>query len=88
VHEIARGTGIRSKAFGRREAWCAVCTTCNTHDLCGYELWPLARQLAVKLVTDPAWFNLQVFNVEIRGRAPDAITLEDIAPYLDWRRTG
>jgi hypothetical protein len=86
-HEIARGAA-REAALSRREAWLALCRNC--HDsMDDYSVWPVERQLALKLLSDPAWFNIQVVN-ELRGRAPDAITLAEVADYLglrtDWTR--
>lgn len=82
VHEIARGPA-RQLALGIREAWLGVCRCCHD-DLDDYSVWPIERQLAIKLLEDPAWFNPALVN-ELRGRAPTAITLVDIVPYLRRR---
>lgn len=81
VHEITRGNGIRNLAFGKRETWAAACSVCNCENLTNYAIWPLERQLCYKLCNDPAYFDLAVI-CEIRGRAPTAITLEDIVKWL------
>ena len=82
VHEIARGPA-RNKAVTERCTWLAVCRACH-EDLDDYKTWTLARQLAVKLVVDPEFFDLDKFNA-LRGRSSRAITLVDVADYLDVR---
>ena len=79
VHEIANGPA-RQEALGKREAWLAVCRMCHDQ-LSDKNMWPVARQLAVKLVKDPEWFDPVVVNI-LRGRDPEAITLVEIAEYL------
>jgi hypothetical protein len=81
VHEVTRGSGIRNLAFSRRETWCSTCWRCNCHELTNYAEWPIARQLAWKLVHDPKHFNLAVIN-EIRGRAQTDIQLAEVAKWL------
>jgi len=79
VHEIANGPA-RQEALGKREAWLALCRGCH-EDVDDKRLWPVERQLAVKLVNDPEWFDPVIVNV-LRGRDPEAITLVEIAQYL------
>jgi hypothetical protein len=75
VHEIARGPS-RKEAYHNRAAWLLLCRQC--HDEVGnYMLWPIARQLAVKLVADPDYFDLEVVN-RLRGRDKDAITMQEV----------
>ncbi len=83
VHEIAKGS-LRGFAMKHRACCLVVCSKCNCDDLCDYSKWPIERQLAVKLITDPEYFDLELFN-KVRGRAPTAITLADVVPYLDLR---
>ena len=79
VHEICNGPD-RQVALGRRETWLALCRRC--HDEIGDKsLWPVERQLAVKLLHDPEWFDPEAVNI-IRGRDPDAITIVEISPFL------
>ena len=80
VHEICRGPSRRA-AFGEPACWLATCTECNTHALDDYSVWPLARQLACKLVNDSENFNLDTVN-RVRGRGPCAIKIADLADYL------
>lgn len=61
----------------------ALCRDCRD-DLGDYSKWPIRRQLALKPVSDPGRFNLEVIN-EIRGRDEDAITLSDVAAYLELK---
>jgi hypothetical protein len=41
------------RAFGVRAAWLCVCAHDNCHVLTDKAQWPLAKQLAVKLLKDP-----------------------------------
>ena len=82
VHEVARGSH-RAKAKLERCCWLAVCAPCHSEKLSDYSQFPITRQLAVKLVADPKFFDLKRFN-EIRGRSPEAITLEDLQKWLRW----
>lgn len=84
VHELANGNGIRNLAFGDRAAWCAACRRCNTHELTDKAKYPIARQLAVKLLRDPNYFDLSAINA-MRGRAPTATTLADVVEWLEVR---
>lgn len=78
-HEISRGPA-RDASLSRRETWLGVCSTC--HDLLDdYSQYPIERQLAIKLLVDPEWFDIRAVN-ELRGRAPDAITLPEVVDYL------
>jgi len=83
VHEIASGTHSRPLAIADRSAWAAACSHCNCHLLTDKSKWPIARQLAVKLVYDPQHFDAARVNV-LRGRAAGAVTLADVAAYLTW----
>jgi hypothetical protein len=80
VHEIAKGPH-RAEALKHRACCLVVCNQCNCCQLCDYSVWPIERQLALKLLTDPQHFDLDLFN-KVRGRAPTAITLLDLVPYL------
>ena len=84
VHEIAKGP-CRAEALKHRACCLVVCDECNSGPLCDYSIWPIERQLAVKLLTDPGHFDLLLFN-EIRGRAPTAITIADLVPFLELRK--
>jgi hypothetical protein len=79
VHEIARGVS-RKDSYHNRAAWLLLCRQC--HDEVGnYMLWPIVRQLAVKLVADPDYFDLEAVNL-LRGRDRDAITLQEVKDEL------
>lgn len=75
IHEIARGSHRRA-ARKLRSCILHLCRDC--HDLMSDYRWtPLLRQLKVKKVTDPEGYNLLEFNA-VRGRAPGAITEEEV----------
>ena len=79
LHEIARGVH-RRRGVKERCTWLCVCRRC--HDELGdYSIWPITRQLAVKMLSDPAFFDLKKFN-ELRDRSPEAITLGDVTKHL------
>lgn len=83
VHEISRGPA-RQPSVGDRASWLALCPFCHgaMDDL---EVWPIARQLALKLMVDPLFFDPKKVNV-LRGRQPDTITLADIVKYLQFKK--
>lgn len=80
LHEICRGAH-REQALQYPELWLCLCQDCH-EELGDYSKWPLARQLALKLVSDPGRVSLEVFN-EVRGRAESAMTLADVAVWLE-----
>jgi hypothetical protein len=80
-HEIVRrSTKATSILF--RSTYIATCGTCHRNELSDYSRYPIARQLAVKLVADADHFSLEEVN-RLRGRAQTAITLSDVAIYLE-----
>jgi len=81
VHEIACGMSIRSVAKYEPCTWLSACSDCNQNRFTNYELYPLERQLALKFIFDVRRLDLPKFN-EIRGRAPGAITLVDVHPWI------
>lgn len=84
VHEIPNGPG-RKKATAHRDCCLVLCDYCNANIFTDKALWPVERQCALKLLTDPLFFNLPLIN-ELRGRAPSAITISDLAPFLELKR--
>ena len=86
VHEIASGNSFRVIAFREPCAWFSACTGCNQGPLCDYAQWPIVRQLAIKFVCDRGRFDLVRFNVDVRGRAAGAITMEELQPWIDRDR--
>lgn len=83
IDHIAGGAS-RDRALSERCACNASCLACNLGDANDPTKFPILRKLAVKLVTDGEFFDLKKFN-ELRGRAPNAITLADVSAFLDWR---
>lgn len=79
VHEIARGPARRA-AYLERCAWLSLCRIC--HDaMDDYSVWPLDRQYALKALRDTAFYDRQRLN-ELRGRAPDAISEQEVIVSL------
>ena len=79
THEIARGSHRRA-AYGRRCCWLRLCRDC--HDACGrYALWPVERQLALKLLRDSEHYDLEAFNA-VRPRDIHAITQSEVNSWL------
>lgn len=81
VHEMARGSH-REAALETPCAWLATCWSCNHLLLTDASRYPIARQLAIKFLRDPGRFDLGEFNA-LRGRAPGAITWEDVEIWLE-----
>lgn len=77
IHEIARGCH-RPEGFEDRAAWLRLCGDC--HDEVG--AWSVVRQLAMKKVADPEWYDRVAVN-EMRGRQPEAITEGDVDGAFD-----
>lgn len=75
THEIARGPA-RSKAVACRAAWLVLCR--QHHEQVGdLSVWPVVRQLALKLLRDPDGYDRVAVN-RLRGRQDDAITDEEV----------
>lgn len=75
VHEIARGPA-RNKAIEVRACLLHLCRA-HHDDMDDYSQWPIARQLALKKYSDPEGYDRVAVNL-IRGRAPEAITEEEV----------
>ena len=83
VHEIARGS---SRHIAKLHPCCWLCLCRSCHDSMGdYNLWPITRQLALKIVRDAGRFDLDEFCL-VRDRAEGSITLDDIAQHLDLKQ--
>lgn len=84
VHEICNGPN-RMRAFGRREAWLALCWTCNSGEFTNKQLWPYSRQLWLKLTSDPEYFNLDVINEILAPKGcdnpPQVVSAADVLEH-------
>lgn len=60
----------------------ATCSVCNCDHLTDTNEWPVARQLAVKMLNDWGHFEIVTIN-EIMGRGPLAITMSEVISYLE-----
>ena len=81
-HEIVRGAN-RQKAIQYRACWLALCVPC--HALLGdYSVWPPARQVALKLLSDPEHFDLGIIQ-ECRG--DNRVNWESVAIHLELKET-
>lgn len=78
-HEIASGTADRRKARSKRFAILVVCAL-GCHDVVQNE--PKAVQLARLYLNRPGDLDVVAFN-RLRGRAPDAITVQEVLDAAD-----
>jgi len=78
IHEIARGSH-RQAALGERCCLLHLCRACHD-EMDDYSVWPIARQLAMKLLGDPEGYDRVRVNL-IRGRAAEAITQDEVDQY-------
>ena len=92
THEITRGVH-RNVGVEERCTWIRLCR--EDHERFGdYTQWPIARQLAVKLICDPDYYDRQRVNLIRNARTPDAITEQEVAKYvhhlvaMHWMRDG
>ena len=81
VHEICRGAH-REKSLDKEFAVLAVCRTCHD-DLGNYAIWPVSRQLALKVIRSPELFglNFDVVN-ELRGNSETEFECADVFKHL------
>ena len=80
VHEIAQGAA-REAALAERCAWLLLCRRCHA-DVHDQSEWPIARQLALKLLRDCDFLDIDRV-CELRGRAVGAITLGEVVAHLE-----
>lgn len=80
VHEIGRGCHRQNTKL-HRLACLVVCDSCNQGPLCDYSVWPIERQLALKLLTDPKHFDLVAF-CNLCGAPYTWIDGNDLLPHL------
>jgi hypothetical protein len=80
VHEIG-AAGIRRILLPEPCSWAAACNRCNQGILTDYSIWPVVRQMAVKLRWNSEDVNLRRYN-ELRGRGADALTLREVRAAL------
>lgn len=81
LHEITRGAG-REASLGEPRVILALCREC--HDAFDDpEVWPVARQAALKVSTAPTDFgvDLTIFD-KLRGRAPGALDPTEVFSWL------
>lgn len=77
VHEIICGSAHRMNAFVERCCWLRVSRL--RHD--ELQNMPIVDQLAIKLLTDPAGFDLGKFH-QVWGRPVTAITADEVLEAL------
>ena len=82
VHHVARGCH-RGKA--REELCCLIRTCAGCHENL-LDSMPVSRQLALVLIHNPLGYSRVRVN-ELRGRAPDSISEQDVAVEVArlWR---
>lgn len=79
AHEISSGTAGRPLSIDKPETWLAACYSCNCFKLTDKKEYPVARQLAIKLIHDPENFDLEVFN----GCYAGTVNLGDVSKWLE-----
>lgn len=84
VHEFIRG-GSRGVALDNRCCWFAACWECNSGCLDDASQWPVERQLAVKFLMDPDYFDLEKC-CELKRVGPECYTMDDLKPYIEAER--
>jgi len=78
LHEMTRGPA-REAALGEWAALLHLCHGCHVI----VQDWEIAKQLALKLVSDSKNFSLTTIN-KLRGRKPSsAIILADVVQHLE-----
>lgn len=73
VHEISRGPA-REESLKHPETWIHVCRACHSEK---FATMPIERQLALKCIQSPEYFDRRLVNV-IRGRDADAVTESEV----------
>lgn len=85
LHHMVAGPN-RGRALLVRAAWLAICNYCNTGEIEDELQWPIAKQLALKLVQDPEYFDLaevnKLFAPEGHPNPPRRVTMTDVVKYL------
>lgn len=89
VHEICSG-GNRQRATDHRDSCLVLCDYCNANIFTDKALWPIERQCALKLLTDPAFYNLDTINRLLAPKdcadVPQHITHAKVAKFLELKR--
>ena len=83
THEIANGAA-RQKALKEPCTWMRACCRCHRgdHGLHSASHWPLARQLALKLLRDHAHFDRSKV-LKLKGFADTAVTRGEIIGWAE-----
>ena len=81
-HEILNGP-LRDKTLDEPCSLLVTCWTCNSEKLTDKKEWPIERQLALILKSDPERFDLKRFLWLRNPNAPEAVTTEDIREWMD-----
>lgn len=82
VHEIANGQ-YRQAALDKPYACLVLCCYCNEFEVTDKATWPQSRQLSLLKRLLPANYDLQAFNRLINPNAPNRITEEEVAAWLE-----
>lgn len=82
LHEISGGP-LRKWSQYRVEQFLSLCAShhAEVHDT---DRWPVAKQLAAKILVDTGNFDLVLFNALRKGTKP-MYHMEDIVEYLEMR---
>lgn len=79
THEMARGCH-RKEAYRDRATWLRLCRRCHDQ-MDDYTQWPVAKQLALKKICDPDYYERVKVN-KLRGRSDNAITKGEVDGWI------
>lgn len=86
VHEISDGP-LRDKSLSEPYTWLCLCWTCNSQSMKDAKLWPEAKQLALKYLTDNLNFDLVKYNTLVNSRAMNRITIDEVMAFVEQLTT-
>ena len=85
VHHMIAGPN-RGRALLVRASWLPLCWPCNSDKAEDKKTWPIHRQLALKFMCDPMFFDLYEINKLLAPKEcrsiPQAVDPEDVLPWI------
>jgi hypothetical protein len=80
IHEITSGTAGRARGIVEPATWLAVTYYVNSELFTNKAIWPVQRQLALKMLTNKEDYNLAIFN---ECYTHGTVYQEDVDAWLD-----